>query len=242
LEGRVGLFIDGTPFALVIPKLFCESFQTMDDYCYRPAYVTLLRWLKYLAFFAAILLPALYLATCLHHPELLNRTLLLILAEAEKNAPFSLITESVGILLIYEIIKEAGLRLPKAVGGTVSIVAGLLIGDAAVSSGLISTPLLTVTAISVIAGFVVPDLAQQVTLLRLFFLFAGGFLGLFGIGLSGVVVLFHLCRCESFGIPILAPIAPFYAGGMRDTATRVNFRKMQSGGFTVEEYYEKTSL
>lgn len=238
LEGRVGLLIDGTPFALVIPKLFCESFQTMDDYCYRPSYVTLVRWIKYVAFLVSILLPSLYLAIALHHPELLNRTLLLILAEAEENAPISLTAEAIGVLLVYEIIREAGLRLPKAVGGAVSIVAGLIIGDAAVASGLISTPMLTVTAIAVIAGFVVPDLSQSVTLLRFAFILAGGFLGLYGISLLGVAVLFNLCAAESFGFPIMAPIAPLYPEGMRDTVTRVSFRKMQSGGFTVEEYHE----
>ena len=107
LEGRVGLLIDGTPFALVIPKLFCESFQTMDDYCYRPAYATLVRWIKYAAFLVAVLLPALYVAIALHHPELLNRTLLLILADAEENAPISLTAEAIGVLLVYEIIREA---------------------------------------------------------------------------------------------------------------------------------------
>lgn len=238
LEGRVGLLIDGTPFALVIPKLFCENFQTMDDYCYRPSYVTLVRWIKYAAFLVAILLPSLYLAIALHHPELLNRTLLLILAEAEQDAPISLTAEAIGVLLVYEIIREAGLRLPKAVGGAVSIVAGLIIGDAAVSSGLISTPMLTVTAIAVIAGFVVPDLAQSITLLRLTFILVGGLWGLFGISLLGMVVLFNLCAGECFDFPIMAPIAPLYRGGMRDTITRVSFRKMQSGGFTVEDYHE----
>ena len=124
----------------MIPKLFNESFQSMDDYCYKPYYATFLRWLKYAAFLVALLLPALYVAIALHHPELLNRTLLLILAESEETAPLSLTTEAIGILLVYEIIREAGLRLPQAVGGAVSIVAGLIVGDAAVSSGLISTP------------------------------------------------------------------------------------------------------
>ena len=174
----------------------------------------------------------------LHHPELLNRTLLLILADAEQNAPLSLTAETVGVLLVYEMIREAGLRLPKAVGGAVSIVAGLIIGDAAVSSGLISTPMLTVTAIAVISGFVIPDLNTSITLLRLAFLFAGGIWGLFGISLLGAAVLFNLCAGESFGFPIMAPVAPLYRKGLRDTLTRVSFRKMQSGNFTVEEYHE----
>ncbi len=238
LEGRVGILIDGVPYAVTVPKLLCENFQTMDDYGFRPFYTTCIRWVKYLAFIIALLLPAVYVAVALHHPELLNRTLLLILAKAEEQAPLSLTAEAVGVLLVYEIIREAGLRLPKAVGGSVSIVAGLIIGDAAVSSGLISTPMLTVTAISVISGFVLPDLNQPITLLRLGFILAGGALGLFGIGLLGSVVIFNICAGESFGYPLSAPVSPFRPKAMRDVITRVNFRKMQSGGFTVEEYHE----
>ncbi len=238
LEGRVGILIDGVPYAITVPKLLCENFQTMDDYSFRPFYTTCIRWVKYLSFIIALLLPAIYVAVALHHPELLNRTLLLILAEAEEQAPLSLTTEAVGVLLVYEIIREAGLRLPKAVGGSVSIVAGLIIGDAAVSSGLISTPMLTVTAISVISGFVLPDLNQPITLLRLGFILAGGALGLFGIGLLGSAVIFNICAGESFSYPLSAPVSPFYPKAMRDIITRVNFRKMQSGQFTVEEYHE----
>ncbi len=238
LEGRVGILIDGSPFALVVPKLFVESFQSLDDYNFKPYYATLIRWLKYGAFLIAMLLPALYIAVSMHHPELLNSTLLMILSEAEAEAPLSLVTEAVGVLLMYEIIREAGLRLPKAVGGAVSIVAGLIIGDAAVSSGLISTPMLTMVAISVIAGYVIPDLNQAVTILRLAFILCGGLWGLFGVALLGTVVLFNLCATESFGYPLTAPLSPMHRKGLRDVATRVNFRKLQKGHFTVEEYHE----
>ena len=122
IEGRVAILIDGTPFALIIPKLVSDNFQTVDDYNCKPYFAVFIRWLKYAAFFIAILLPSLYAAIAMHHPELLNSTLLLILSESEANAPFSIVTELVGVLLMYEIIKEAGLRLPKAVGGAVSIV------------------------------------------------------------------------------------------------------------------------
>ena len=159
-------------------------------------------------------------------------------AEAEEKAPVSLTAEAIGVLLVYEIIREAGLRLPKAVGGSVSIVAGLIIGDAAVSSGLISTPMLTVTAIAVISGFALPDLNQPLTLLRLGFIFAGGILGLFGIGLLGAAVIFNICAGESFGTPFSAPISPLRPKAMRDVLTRVSFRQMQRGQFTVEEYHE----
>ncbi len=241
LEGRVVLLIDNTPFALVIPKLFIENFQTLDDYQHKPYYAAFSRWIKYGAFLIAVLLPALYIAVSMHHPELLNSTLLLILTDAEQKAPLSLTTETVFVLLMYEIIREAGLRLPKSVGGAVSIVSGLIIGDAAVSSGLISTPMLTMTAISVIAGFVTPDLNAPVTIMRLLFIIAGGLWGLFGIGLLGMAVLYNLCATETFGFPVTAPLAPFYSRAMRDVATRVNFHRMQFGNFTVEEYHEQNS-
>lgn len=234
MEGRVAVLIDGTPFALVIPKLFNESFQTLDDYDFKPFYSTFIRWTKYLAFFISILLPSFYIAAAIHHPELLNSTLLLILAEAEANAPFSIIAESIGMLIMYEIIREAGVRLPKSVGGAVSIVAGLIIGDAAVESGFISTPLLTVVAVSVISGFLVPDLHQQTTLLRILFVICGGLWGLFGISLLGAVFLFNICSTEDYGFPITAPISPFMPKAMRDIITRVDFKKMQNDTFTVE--------
>lgn len=238
LEGRVGILIDGSPFAMVVPKLFVESFQSLDDYNHKPYYATLIRWLKYAAFLIAVTLPALYIAVSMYHPELLNSTLLMILSEAEANAPLSLVSEAVGVLLMYEIVREAGLRLPQAVGGAVSIVAGLIIGDAAVSSGLISTPLLTMAAISVIAGYVLPDLNQAVTILRLAFILCGGLWGLYGTALLGMAVMFNLCACEAFGYPLTAPLSPLHRRGMRDVATRLNFRKLQKGHFTVEEYHE----
>ena len=164
-------------------RLFCESFQTLDDYAYKPYYATFIRWLKYAAFLTAVLLPAFYAAIVMYHPELLNSTLFMLLVEAEKKAPLSIVTESLFALLMYEMIREAGVRLPKPTGGAVSIISGLIIGDAAVNSGLVSTPLLTMTALAVLGGLVVSELEPQITVLRLAFLIAGGALGLFGISL-----------------------------------------------------------
>ena len=238
IEGRVGILVDGVPFAVVIPRLFCESFQTLDDYAYKPYYATFIRWIKYLAFLLAVLLPAVYTAIVMHHPELLNSTLLMILVESERQAPLSIITEAVGVLLMYEVIREAGIRLPKPMGGAVSIVSGLIIGDAAVKSGLISTPLLTVTALAVMSGLCVPELNPPVTILRFAFLAAGGALGLFGISLLACAVLVNICATEDYGFPYTAPLSPFIRSGMGDTAIRSSIEKMQERGFTVEEYHE----
>jgi spore germination protein KA len=239
LEGRVALLIDGTPFAIVIPKLFCESFQTLDDYNLKPYYATISRLIKYLAFWISLLLPCIYISVVYFSPQLLNSKLLMILWESEQSAPFPLWLETLGIFIIYEIIREAGLRLPKAMGSSVSIIAGLIIGDAAVTSGLISTPLLTVSAIAIISGLVVPDLNQALTALRFVFIISAAFMGLFGTAIVLATVIFNLCAMDNFGFPTLAPIVPFYKKSMGDVFTRINFRKMQSRNFTVEEYYEQ---
>ena len=238
IEGRVAILVDGVPFAIVIPKLFCESFQTLDDYSFKPYYATFLRWLKYGAFIMSVLLPAVYAAIVMYHPELLNTTLFMLLVESEKNAPLSIMTESLFVLLMYEVIREAGVRLPKPVGGAVSIISGLIIGDSAVKSGLVSTPLLTMTALAVLGGLVVPELNPAVTVLRFAFLIAGGLMGLFGISLLACAVLVNICATEDYGFPYTAPLSPFRRSGMSDTAYRTDMQKMQQRDFTVEEYYE----
>ena len=238
IEGRVGILVDGVPYAVVIPKLFCESFQTLDDYSCKPYYATFIRWLKYAAFIMSVLLPAVYAAIVMYHPELINSTLFMLLVEAEKNAPLSIMTESLFVLLMYEVIREAGVRLPKPTGGAVSIISGLIIGDAAVKSGLVSTPLLTVTALAVLGGLVIPALDHEITVLRFTFLIAGGAMGLFGISLLACAVLINICASEDYGFPYTAPLSPFRRRGMSDTVYRAGMKKMQRRGFTVEEYNE----
>lgn len=226
LEGRVGVLIDGTPFALVLPALFIENFQTLDDYAFRPYYTTFVRWIRYLAFFAAVFLPAFYVSTVTFHPELFNHTLLVTLAEAEELTPLPLVLEALFVLVFYEIIREAGVRLPKSVGGAVSIVGGLIIGDAAVAAGIISNPMLLVCAISVTASFVVPSLNQPVTVLRFITVITGGLLGLYGVALTAAVMLVNICSLESSGAPVTSPLSPFTPRSMRDVLTRTGFKQM----------------
>lgn len=235
LEGRTGILIDGTPFALVIPQLFCETFQTLDDYNYPPAYATLLRWIKYAAALTALLLPAAYLAAALYHPELLHETLLRVLTDSEQNTPFSLGAEMLGILFLFEIVREAGLRLPKAVGGAVGMIGGLLIGDAAVQSGLISTPVLTAAALSATAGFVIPEHHAALTVLRPAFILAAAAAGIPGIALLGAALVHHICGTEVFGYPVSAPIAPLHPKRLRDIFARIGFRRLSQGNFRVSE-------
>ncbi len=235
LEGRIAVLIDGTPFALVLPQLFWEYFQTLDDYNEPPLYASFIRLLKFSAFLLAMALPALYLAIAVWHPELLNPTLLQILAKAEQNAPFSIAAEMLGVLFMFEVVREAGLRLPKAVGGAVSIVGGLIIGDAAVNSGLVSTPVLTITVLSVTAGFVIPELHSILTILRPILILCAAVCGLSGIAVTGMVLLCNLCAATVYDFPVTAPVSPLYPNRLRDVLIRIGFRKLSTGNFHVSE-------
>ncbi len=235
LEGRVAVLVDGTPFVLVVPTLFAENFQTLDDYAFRPPYAAFLRFLRFFAFFLSIFLPGVYVAAATFHPEVFKSDLLITLAEEELSAPFPLAAEAFVVLILFEIIKEAGLRLPKVIGGAVSIVGGLIIGDAAVTSGLVSMPLLLVTALAVTASFLIPALNQSSVLLRLIFLALGGFLGFFGIALGSVAVLLGICSMQDYGIPLTAPISPLTPSALSDIFIRRSFKRAENHVFTLSD-------
>ncbi|MCL2053085.1 MAG: spore germination protein [Oscillospiraceae bacterium] len=234
LEGRIGLLIDGSPFSIMLPYLFIENFQTLDDYNFRPYYTTIIRWIRYAAFFLAVFLPALYTAVTVFHPELFNHYFIMTLAAAEELTPLPLAVETLFVLFAFEIIREAGLRLPKSVGGAVSIVGGLLIGDAAVSAGIISKPLLLACALSFTASFVIPSLNQSITALRFISVIAGGIAGLYGVALAGAVILINICSLESYGAPVMSPLSPFTPKSMRDVLTRIGFKRMATGNTAIE--------
>ena len=179
-------------------------------------------------------LPAVYVAVVTFHPELFNHTMLIILSEAEELAPLPLMVEALIVLIFYEIIREAGIRLPKSIGGAVSIVGGLMIGDAAVSAGVISNPLLLVCAISVTSSFVIPSLNQPVTILRFAAVIAGGISGLFGIALIAALMIVNICSLENAGTPVTSPVSPLTPMAMRDVLLRSGFKKMQEDKVAIE--------
>ena len=208
-EGRVALLVEGTPSVILLPFLFVENFQTLDDYLARPFYGTFIRWLKYAAFFLSSFLPGLYVAVVVHHPELLPESLLLEVAGAQAQTPFPVMVETMALYFLYEVLREAGLRAPRSLSATVSIVGGLVLGDTAVAAGLVSAPSLLVVALTAIAGYAVPRLYESLALLRLGFLLLGNFLGVWGVMVGLVFLLMDLCGAESFGVPLLSPVSPF---------------------------------
>ncbi len=223
-EGRIGILVDGTPFALVIPKLFSENFSTLDDYTDKPVYSTFIRILRYFSYFLSILLPGFYVAIANFNPELIPDKLLLNIASSIALTPYHLLTECIVITVFYEIMREAGLRMPVNVGHAVSIVGGIVIGDIVVSAGLVGAPMLLVVAVSSIASFIVPDLYSSIIVMRFTFILAGGIFGLFGLAVTGMLFCIKLCSMDSYGIPHTAPISPFSLSGMRDTFVRISRR------------------
>lgn len=234
-EGRVAVLVDGTPFALITPYLFNENFQSIDDYTHRPYYATFIRFLKYAAFFLTILLPGAYVALATFDPELFPNALLFNIATSEESTPFPLMFEALIIHFIYELMREAGLRLPRPIGHAVSIVGALVIGDAAVTAGLIGAPMVMVVAVTAISSFVIPTLYQSITVLRFAFILIGGTLGVFGITLGLTAMLCNLCAKRPMGIPETAPASPFSAYPMRDIFTRVSWRTLGQQQLQVQD-------
>lgn len=215
-EGRIGLIVDGSPTALIVPYLFMENFHSLDDYLERPYYAAISRILKIACFFISVFLPGTFVAVGTFHQELFPSEVIFEIVSSLKNTPFPLVVECIVIHFIYEIVREAGLRMPKAVGHTVSIVGALVIGDAAVSAGLISAPMLIIIAITAICSAVTSSLHQPSSVLRLLFIIIGGSMGLYGIMLGFSLVIADICSVNSFGVPFTAPFSPFDLYASRD--------------------------
>lgn len=228
LEGRVALIVDGTPVVLTVPYLFCENFQSDEDY-YQSFWVSSLgRFLRYVSFFLTVSLPALYLALLTHHTRLLPTYLLLSAAESRAGVPFSSFVECLGLILVLEILGETGARMPQGLGHTLSIVGGLVVGQAAVEARLVSAPMLIVVALSGIAGLMVPRLRGAVLYTRLGMVLLAAVLGLPGCFLGLTVIAVRLTGLSSYGVPYLLPLEHPDLQGLKDTAWRLPWRFMRT--------------
>ena len=225
-EGRVVVLLDGTPHAIIVPHLFVENFQSFDDYSNRPYFAAFIRLLKYFSFFVSILLPGIYVAVATFHPAALPHALLFNIATAEETTPFPLILEALVIHLIYEIMREAGLRLPRPVGHAIGIVGALVIGDAAVTAGIIGAPMVMVVALTAISSFVVPSLYEPGLVLRFAFILLGGLTGLYGISLVMAVLLVNICKLNNLGVPFTSPLTPLTPRAMRDVFIRIGWKRL----------------
>lgn len=226
LEGRVAILVEGSPIALYAPALFSDNFQSPDDYDTPPFYSGFIRILRYFSFVLSIFLPGAYVAIGTFHQELIPTSMLFTIAKEEITTPYSLMTEALMLLILYEIMREAGLRLPKAVGHAVSIIGGIVIGETTVSAGLIGAPMLVVIALTAISSYVVSSLYESVSVLRFFFILIGGFTGMYGIILAFAVLCMNICAINPYGIPYSSPISPFDKKSLADLFYRVSWLKL----------------
>ncbi|PKM79963.1 MAG: spore germination protein [Firmicutes bacterium HGW-Firmicutes-14] len=229
LEGRVAVFVDGTPFVLSMPNLFTSYMQSPEDYYERYYISSFIRLLRFMALNISLLLPAAYIAVTTFHPEMLPTVLLLSLAGQREGVPFPALIEVLLMEIIFEILREAGVRLPKAVGQTVSIVGALVIGEAAVSAGIVSPAMVIIVALTGIANFVMPayNAAGAVRLLRFLMIILASVLGLFGVMFGLMLVQGHLASLRTFGVPYLSPIAPISIEDQKDVWIRGPWWTMQ---------------
>lgn len=222
LEGRVCIITDGTPFVMVVPMNLPMLLQAPDDYYEKVPVGTFLRILRFVAFAASIILPGTYVGVITFHHELIPTELLLRLTAAKEGVPFPVVVEVFIMELVFEFLREAGIRLPRAIGPAVTIVGALVLGDAAIRAGLVSAPVVIVVSLTAIASFTVPTFSFGIAarLIRFIFIILGGILGLFGIQFGLLVLLVLLSSLRSFGYPFLSPIAPLVISDWKDLYVR----------------------
>jgi spore germination protein KA len=218
LEGRVAIFVDGSSFALVVPADFNLFLQAPDDYFEPFPLGTFIRFLRYVSFFIALFLPGVYVAILTFHPELLPVPLLLRIQAAREGVPFPVVAETFFMEAIFEILREAGVRLPMLVGPAISIVGALVLGDAAIRAGLVSPGVVVIVAFTAIASFTAPvfTLGLAARILRFIIIILGAAFGLLGIQFGLLLILIHLVTLRSLGQPYMAPFAPFIWEDMKD--------------------------
>ncbi len=230
LEGRVALILDGTPVVLTMPHIFQESFQTNDDYYLNFLHANVNRVLRIFGFFLTISIPALYVALMTYHQELIPSKLLISIAGARQGVPFPTLVETFGLLIVFEVLKEAGTRTPGSFGQTLSIVGALILGEAAVNSHFISAPLVIVIAFSGTTALMVPKLQTATTILRFFLLFMASVLGLYGYIIGIALILMHLSALRSFSIPFMTNILSANARSKEDVFLRYPWFLMKRKG------------
>ncbi|HET7580795.1 MAG TPA: spore germination protein, partial [Bacillales bacterium] len=228
LEGRVAILVDGTPTVLIVPISLTSLIQAADDYFNRSLFGTSFRLLRIFSLFVALITPAFFVAIMMFHQEMVPTPLLISIASAREAIPFPTIVEAIMMQLTFEVLREAGLRLPRQVGSAVTIVGALVVGEAAVDAGFVSASMVIVIAITGITSFTAPhySLETAIRILRLVLILLAGFLGMLGLVFGLIAIAIHLCTLRSFGLPYLSPLAPAQHGEGKDTWVRAPWWKM----------------
>ncbi len=241
LEGRIGILVDNSPIALTLPFIFLEDMQSSNDYYSKYSYATFVRFIRLIGIIMSITTPGIYLTLRLYHYKILPLKFLVTISNSTQNIPFPPFIEILFILILFEILYEVSLRLPRYLGLATSIVGALILGDTGVKAGLISPPGVMIVALSLIAIYTIPDQIYQITILRFIFLILGGTVGIFG--LIGGIIFFinHLATFNSYGSPYLAPFAPYIKKDKKDTFYKAPITEMKTRPYSIKNT-NKTKL
>lgn len=210
MEGKVAIIVDGTPFVLIVPINFYSMLKTSEESNMKWQFGTAIRLVRLFALFISVLLPGLYIALVLYHQEMVPTDLLVAIVKSRENVPFPAVIETLLMEISFELIREAGLRVPGVIGATLGIIGALILGQAAVGANIVSPILIIVVAVTGLGNFALPNfsLGISIRILRFLFMILGGIAGFLGISVGIFIVGGSLCSIKSFGVPFLTPIAP----------------------------------
>lgn len=208
LEGRVAILVDGSPIVITLPFILIEDLHSADDYYQQQYRVIVIRLIRLISIALTVLLPGLYIGMQMFHYRAIPLRFLVTILNSTQGLPFTPFAEIIVVIVLFEILYEASLRMPKYLGLALSIVGALILGDTAVKAGLISPPSVMIVAVSGITIYTIPDEAAQLSLLRLFFTIAGGLLGFYGLIWLAILLVVYLSDFDNYGAPYLAPYAP----------------------------------
>lgn len=228
LQGRFAVIVDRSPSVLIAPATLTSFLQSVDDYSTRWMAASLIRLMRFFAFFITLFLPATYVAVISYNYEVIPLKLFISIAETRGVVPFPPVLEALMMEVTIEMMREAGIRLPAPMGQTVGIVGGIVIGQAAVQAGIVSNIMVIVVAVTAIASFIIPnyDMGTAIRMLRFPMMLMASMFGLTGIMISFMTMIAHLICLESLGTPYFSPLAPFRFADMKDSFIRFPLWKM----------------
>ncbi|MGN7407938.1 spore germination protein [Sporosarcina sp. SAFN-010] len=222
LEGKVAILIDGTPFVLIVPALFISFIHSAEDYYQRSDISSLVRIIRYIGIFFSLLGPSLYVAITTFHAHMLPTSMFISIAAQREGVPFPAFAEALLMELAFEILREAGLRMPRTIGTALSVVGTLVIGQAAVEAGFVSAVMVIVVSLTAISSFVFPayGMSSAFRILRFPMIVLAATFGLFGIMIGLFALILHLCSLRTFGVPYMSPFGPFIPADQKDAILR----------------------
>lgn len=227
LDGKIAVLCDGSPIVLYVPFVLIEDFEDVQDAYKRPLRATFLRYIRLLGAFLALLLPAVFVAVQVYQFQLLPVELLSTVVNSTGKIPFSPMLEMLVALLLFEILGEASIRMPRHVGLALGVVGAIVLGETAVQAGILSSLTVLVVAMSGIGLYSVPDEAGTLGVLRVLFVIISGLLGLIGLLLMGMAILAYMTAMSSFGIPYLMPLAPIFKEDLKDAVVKRNLTDLK---------------